>query len=103
MSRSDEPQKSSWTGVVAVDCQCSSFLPERIFVLPQGERRGEQATGYRHGTLFHMHTGRGKPRHPARPAGPTEIRDYTRPGQSWELKYAFRFLRPMVSSSATIT
>jgi hypothetical protein len=55
-----------------------SFLPERIFVLPQSELRVQQAAGNRPDTLVEVHTGRGTPRSPPRQGGPTEIRDYTR-------------------------
>jgi hypothetical protein len=47
-------------GVVAEESR--SLLAERIFVLPQGEPRVQHATGYRHGTLIDVHTGRGRPR-----------------------------------------
>jgi hypothetical protein len=48
------------------DCESRSFLPERIFVLPQGEPHLQQATEYRPDTLVDVHTGRGRPRSHAR-------------------------------------
>ncbi len=44
---------------------------------PQGELRVQVAAGNRTGSFVDVHTGRGKPRSPARQAGPTEIRDCT--------------------------
>ncbi len=48
--------------------QCRSFLPERTFVLPQGEPSVQKASTSRPGTLVYMHTSRGQPRSPARQA-----------------------------------
>ncbi len=47
-----------------------SALQEKTFVLPQGEPLMRLDTGSRPNSLIDVHTRRGKPRSPARQAGP---------------------------------